>query len=344
MLFAFTEDQIAITEAAREMLIEQTDPARLRRQLEAGDTRDAERWTTIREMGLIGLLAPESTGGMGLELTDFIGIAEAAGYAGLPEPLIETAGVAVPLLAAIGDDARIAAVLEGASVGIGYPGRKFVADADTAEFLLLADGEDLHLVERADVTLTRRECFDPFRRLFTVDWTPSNATRQAVGWGDARDRGAVLAAAQLVGLGQRAIDMAVAYAKERHQFGKPIGSYQAVKHLIASAQVAIEFARPVVHAAAAELPLGTLAAQARISHAKIAAGEAADLAARTSVQVHGAMGMTWEIDLHFFLKRALALRGDWGTPAEHRARVMRRIADLPTGPDLTFSSEVPTQR
>ena len=151
----------------------------------------------------------------------------------------------------------------------------------------------------------------------------------------------MLAAAQLVGLGQRCIDLAVTYAKERQQFGKPIGSYQAVKHLIATAQVQIEFARPVVHAASAELPLGTLAAQARVSHAKIAAGEAADLAARTAVQVHGAMGMTWEIDLHFYLKRVMALRNDWGTPAAHGARVLRRITSLPTGPDRTFASEMP---
>ena len=162
----------------------------------------------------------------------------------------------------------------------------------------------------------------------------------STGWVDTADRGALLAAAQLIGLGQRCIDLAVAYAKDRTQFGKPIGSTQAVKHLISSAQVKIEFARPVVQAAAAELTLGTLRSRARVAHAKIAAGEAADLAARTSVQVHGAMGMTWEVDLHFFLKRAFALRHAWGTAADHRTTVIQRITTLPTGPETTFAAEL----
>ncbi|MDO6414581.1 acyl-CoA dehydrogenase family protein [Sphingomonas sp. BIUV-7] len=340
MQFAFTEDQLAITQAAREMLVETCQPADLRRMLAAQAARDAARWQTIVDMGLLGLLAPDEAAGMGLAPVDLVGIAEAAGYVGLPEPLVETAGIGVPLLAALGDASRLAAAIAGESVAIGYPGRRFVADADTAGTLLLADGDALHLVDAKDVGLTRQESIDPFRRLFRVDWTPTEATRQTIGWGDTADRGAVMTAAQLIGIGQRAIDLAVAYAKERNQFGKPIGSYQAIKHLIATAQVAVEFARPVVYAAAAELPLDSVASRARISHAKIVAGEAADLATRTAVQVHGAMGITWEIDVHFFLKRALALRADWGTTAFHTARVLERIMTLPTGPDLTFSSDV----
>jgi alkylation response protein AidB-like acyl-CoA dehydrogenase len=150
----------------------------------------------------------------------------------------------------------------------------------------------------------------------------------------------VLAAAQLIGVGQRAIDMAVAYAKDRTQFGKPIGSYQAVKHLAANAQVKVEFARPVVQAAAAELPLGTLASRARVAHAKIVAAEAADLATRNAVQIHGAMGMTWEVDLHFWVKRAIALAHAWGSSVTHMRTVTERIATLPIGPDLTFASEM----
>ncbi|MFC4595768.1 acyl-CoA dehydrogenase family protein [Sphingobium tyrosinilyticum] len=340
MEFAFTEDQIAITQAAREMLIDTCTPADLRKMLTTGQARDEARWATIKEMGLLGLMAPESAGGLGMGLTDFVGVAEAAGYVGLPEPLVEHAGIAVPLLAALGENDRLVEAIDGHTVALGYPGRAFVADADTAVALLLSDGDTLHLLETAAVELSRQKSIDPFRRLYSVDWTPSAATRRDGGWSDIMDRGAVLAAAQLIGLAQRSIDLAVAYAKERTQFGKPIGSYQAVKHLIATAQVKIEFARPVVYAAAAELALGTLPAKARVSHAKIAAGDAADLATRTAVQVHGAMGVTWEVDLHFFLKRAQALRFDWGTPAQHRARVMERMLNAPTGPDQSFASEV----
>jgi alkylation response protein AidB-like acyl-CoA dehydrogenase len=341
MEFAFTEDQQSITQAARDMLLETCTPAGLRKMLDKGEMLDKSRWRTISEMGLPGMLAPEDDGGLGLSLTDFICIAEAAGYAGLPEPLVELAGVVVPLLAGLEDNRGwLARAIAGEIISIGHPANPFVADGDAAGAFLLGDGHDIHLVETAAVILTREESVDPFRRLFRVDWTPSPATRVGTGWGVTAERGALLAAAQMIGLGQRCIDMAVAYAKDRHQFGKPIGSYQAVKHLLATAQVKIEFARPVVYAAAAELPLGTLASRARVAHAKIAAGEAADLAARTAVQVFGAMGMTWEVDLHFFLKRALALKFAWGTAAEHRATIVSRISRLPTGPAATFAAEL----
>lgn len=341
MQFAFTEDQLTITEAAREMLVETCTPAELRRQLEAGKPRDDARWATISEMGLIGLLAPESAGGLGMGLVDLIGIAEAAGYVGLPEPLVESAGLVVPLLARLEDNRGwLNKVMAGAVIAVGHPVNPFVADADSADALLLAEGDDIHLVAPSDVTLTRAESFDPFRRLFTVAWTPSAATKVGNGWGDTVDRGALLAAAEMIGLAQRSIDLAVAYAKDRVQFGKPIGTTQAIKHMVSSAQVKVEFARPVVHAAAAELPLGTLAARARIAHAKIAAGSAADVATRMAVQAHGAMGMTWEVDLHFFLKRAFALNYAWGTPNAHRATVMERIGTVRTGPDATFAAEM----
>jgi alkylation response protein AidB-like acyl-CoA dehydrogenase len=341
MQFAFTEDQLTITQAARDMLVETCTPADLRTLLNSGEPRDDARWSTISEMGLLGILAPESAGGLGMDMVDLIGIAEAAGYVGLPEPLVEMAGITIPLLARLADNRGwLDKALEGAVFAIGHPSNPFVADADSADALLLTDGNDIHLVDRSAVTLTRAESFDPFRRLFTVDWTSSAATKIGSDWGDTADRGALLAAAQMIGLAQRCIDLAVAYAKDRVQFGKPIGSTQAIKHMISSAQVKVEFARPVVHAAAAELPLGTLASRARIAHAKIAAGSAADVASRMAVQAHGAMGMTWEVDLHFFLKRAFALNYAWGTPAVHGETVMARIAKVRTGPDATFAREV----
>lgn len=341
MHFAFTDDQNAINEAARGMLVETCTPAQLRLMLKEGRTIDEARWQTICEMGLLGMLVPESRGGMGLAMADFIAIAEAAGYCALPEPLIELAGITLPLLAGLEDrDGLLDAGLGGNLIALGHPVNRLVADADHATALLLGDGDTVHLLERVDVELEHRESFDPFRRLFAVKWTPTPATLVSRGWGDTAERGAVLAAAQLIGLAQRSIDISVAYAKDRMQFGKPIGSYQAVKHLLANAQVKVEFARPVVHAAAAELPLGTPASRARAAHAKIAAGAAADLASRTAVQVHGAMGMTWEVDVHFFLKRIAALRNAWGNEAAHTATVIERITSLPTGPDSTFASSV----
>jgi alkylation response protein AidB-like acyl-CoA dehydrogenase len=346
MQFAFTEDQLAINLAAREMLVETCTTASLRAMLADDRAVDEDRWRTICEMGLPGMLAPEDMGGMGLGLADFIGIAEAAGYVGLPEPLVELAGVTIPLLAGLRGEGfadpgdLLGAAMGGNYIALGHPANRFVADADRAIALVLGDGDDLHIVEHVDARLERQTSFDPFRRLYAVGWKPSPASRVGSGWGDTAERGAVLAAAQMIGLAQRCINISVTYAKDRSQFGKPIGSYQAVKHLLANAQVKVEFARPVVHAAAAELPLGTLAAKARVAHAKIAAGAAAELAAQTAVQVHGAMGMTWEVDVHFFLKRALALKNSWGGSDGHVATVIERITALPTGPDATFASEL----
>ena len=130
------------------------------------------------------------------------------------------------------------------------------------------------------------------------------------------------------------IALAAEYAKERHQFGKPIGSFQAVKHLLAGAQVKLEFARPVVYAAAWALDAGEHRSASRsASAAKAYASEAATEAARVSLQVHGAIGYTWECDLHLFLKRAWALAEAWGSAADHRRRLLDSL--LPralTGP------------
>jgi alkylation response protein AidB-like acyl-CoA dehydrogenase len=340
MQFTFTEDQVEIAEAARGILLDTCAPADLRALLSKDGVHDAKRLSAIREMGLFGMLAPESDGGLGLEPRYFAPIAEAAGYVALPEPLIEQAGIAIPILSGLQSDLGwLEAATRECLIAVGAPVNPFVLDADSATVLLLAAGEDIHLVERKAVRLHRVESIDPLRRLYRVEWTPTRSTRVGHGWRRATELGALWTAGQLLGLAQRAVDMAVEYAKQRTQFGKPIGSYQAVKHLLANAQVKIEFARPVYNAAAAEI--GTQPeAWARVSHAKLAATTAADTAMRAALQVHGAMGYTWECDLHFYLKRSLALTYSWGDAAFHRAGVIRRLESLPVGPEFTFATEV----
>jgi alkylation response protein AidB-like acyl-CoA dehydrogenase len=348
MNFDLTDEQRMTAETLRTLLAAECTPARLRRQLAEGLARDPARWRRLTDLGLLGALAPEDQGGLGLQAIDLIAAAEACGYFALPEPLVEQAGVVVPLLAEVETPltaAWLPRVIRGeATVAIGHPSNPLVSDADTAGALVLVHGGELHLIEQAEAALVRQQSVDPFRRLFRVDWTPRAETRIAEGaqaaaaLDRALDRGALFAAAQLLGLAQRSVDLAAAYAKERVQFGRPIGSYQAVKHLLANVQVKIEFARPVAQAAAAQIDNDDQFAKARISHAKLAAGEAADLAARTAVQVHGAMGYSWEVDVHFFLKRALALTHAWGAPAFHRQRVIGRIRRGPLGPDQTFAT------
>lgn len=341
MRVAFTKDQNELTAAVREMLVSTCTPADLRRLLESPDAVDEQRWSTAVEMGILGVLVPEEQGGLGLSVVDFVGIAEAAGYVALPEPLVELAGVVAPCLAlAEQDRGWLERVLAGELVAVADPTAPWVVNADVAKALLLVADESVHLVDASSVKTERDRSFDQFRRLFKVRWEPGADTDLQVGCAAMRARGTLFAAAQLLGLAQRCIDISVGYAKERTQFGRAIGVNQAVKHHLATAQVKVEFARPVVHAAAAELALGNLAAEARLAHAKISAAAAADYAAEIAVQVHGAMGYTWEADVHFFLKRAFALKYAWGDPALQMGRVIERLNKLPTGPDLTFASEV----
>lgn len=337
MEFTLSDEQRMFADSAKQVFADTCGPQQWRSQMESGAPCDAGRWGQIAEMGLTLLLLPEASGGLELGEVDFALIAEQAGYAALPEPLAESAGVAAPMLAAL---APGHAALEDpqATIAIQHPANPYVLDADLASAILLHRGGEAWLASPDQVTLTRQHSIDPFRRLFSVEWDTASA--QCLGpadWDLAYDRGALFAAATGLGLAQRAVDLAVAYAQERQQFGKPIGSYQAVKHHLSSAQVAIEFARPVVMAAAAEIGNRDVQAQARVSHAKLVALEAAEQAARASLQVHGAMGYSWEVDVHLFLKRALALGQAWGTPASHRARIARRVFDQPLGPDLTFA-------
>jgi len=340
MDFTLSPEQHMFADTARAVFADTCTPDHWRRQMETGASGDEARWQAIAETGLTTLMLPEAAGGMGLSEIDFALIAEAAGYVALPEPLVESAGVAAPLLAAIVPTCPVLAD-PAARVALQHPANPLVADADIATALILYRGGAAYLAPPDAVRLTRRQSIDPFRRLFAVDCDIADAEPLGTpDWELAFDRGALFAAAQGLGLAQRVVDMAVAYAKERQQFGKPIGSYQAVKHHLASAQVAIEFARPVVMAAAVEIGHRDLQARARVSHAKIVALEAADQAARASIQVHGAMGYSWEVDVHLFLKRALGLNNAWGTPGFHRARIARRLFTRATGPDQTFAREL----
>lgn len=341
MNFTFSDEQRMFAEAAEAVLAETCEPLRLRRMLNDAAPFDAQRWAAIVETGLTQVLVPEACDGLGLGALDFTLIAEAAGRNLLPEPLVESAGVAVPLLAAVSPASGYLAN-PGARIAIGHPINPLVADADIADAILLHHEGTTHLLKPTQVRLARRESIDPFRRLFAVEWSPARRSQISGDvrlWDDALDRGALFSAAQGLGLAQRAVDLAVAYASERLQFGKPIGSYQAVKHLLASAQVKIEFARPVLQAAAAGFEARDIFSRARISQAKIACLEAADHAARASLQAHGAMGYSYEVDVHLILKRALGLTFTWGDPAYQRARVAERVFGRCTGPDQTFATE-----
>ncbi len=299
-------------------------------------------------MGALGLQVPETRGGLGMNEVDMVLLLEECGRAALPEPFAETAAVAAPLLASLNDCAEAQSILSAIAQGsaIVTPSHEinpFVSDAHIADFVLLSRGDEIHLLKRDQIEAELQESSDPCRKLFKLRWTPAVGSRVAAGQqgrslsDDMLNRAALAVAAQQLGVATRLTDMAVAYACEREQFGKAIGSFQAVKHQLANVAVRVEFARPVVARAAFCVATEAAERSVAVSHAKIAACEAATAAAKTALQVHGAIGYTWEVDLQIWMKRAWALDKTWGASRVHQARIAAALLGGEAAPSFGFS-------
>jgi len=357
MDFTITEDQATLTQGVRDYLAGVHTPEVLRALDASESRRSADVWQGLTEMGLPGLLVPEAQGGLGLSLLDAVLIAAELGRAGVAEPLADTALVAAPLLAKAGNqDALLAAIAKGdVKVALPHLVNPWVADLDGTSHLLSGEGKALRLAScspaKAGVQETKvdgprlspgnteytpLDSVDPLRRLFA----PVAAEGVEVGSADALlDHAALITAAQLVGVADAMLEQATDYAKNRSQFGQPIGSFQAVKHHLATTVVKIEFAKPVIQRAAIALEEGSPSASVHVSHAKLAASDAAWAMSETAIQTHGAMGYTYEVDLHFWMKRAWALSGAWGDRAFHLARIDAAVIGgaLPIGPGHSFA-------
>ncbi len=341
MDFTFTEDQLLFRDSVRDFLRNEVTPERIRTGWENDGSESL--WPQLAELGLTGMTVPEEHGGLGMSALDFVLLAEECGYVALPEPLVHNVLVVAPLLASLGGDLaanwlpKIAAGEAQVAVGLAEAG--LVADADRADLLLLQRDGWLHAMAPGDATLSRNESVDPSRRLFAVEFEKEAAvSAEFAQLARAFDHGALGAAVESLGLAQRMVDLSVAYTSDRQQFGKPVGSFQAVKHHMANVAVRLEYARAPVYRAAWSLAQGLAEAAVQVSHAKLAACEAAALAAKHSIQVHGAMGYTWEVDLHIYMKRAWALAGAWGDTGFHKQRVADALldGDLPLGAGATF--------
>lgn len=354
MDFTFTDDQVAFRDAISRFLMTEAAPEMLREIWETDVGRSPELRAKIAAQGLMGLSVPEAHGGMGLTDIDWVLMTQELGYYAIPDSLADTAYVAAGLLAGLpeGHPARAAwlpRMVDGSvRIAVGHPINPWVADAHLADLLLLPHGGELHAVPHEAVTLAPLASIDASRRLAQVRWTPSPATCIAEAgegtalWRDALNRGALNVAGQSVGLAQRMLDMSVDYVAQRKQFGKAIGSFQAVKHHLADVATKIEFAKPVLYRAAVALATGDGHADALISHAKLACGNAAWTAGRKGIQVHGAMGYTWEVDLQMFMKRAWVLDAAWGDRGFHKDRLGRalfRTEGAPLGPAATLGCD-----
>jgi alkylation response protein AidB-like acyl-CoA dehydrogenase len=294
MNFDLSDDQREIKRTAREFLSARYPLAEVRRLA----LEDERGWTDAQWNEMVELGWPE-IGELGT--VEMVVVAEELGYACAPTPLQST--WAASALGADLNGGRGAVVVDGLS-----------ADAGTADVLVDWDGAT---ITGASVEPIR--ALDPTRRWFRV----SGGERAGGGSDVERGRGqaTIMNAAESVGVAQRAMDMAVDYAKERKQFDRPIGTYQAVSHACAQMLLEVEGARSAVYWAAWALDYEPETAPLAVACAKAYAGDAGRRVPRAALQVHGGIGFTWEHDLHFFLKRAKANAHAVGTARQHRARV-----------------------
>ena len=287
MRFELTDDQRDFADSL-ERLLTGADPVKAARAWADGDHEPGLKlWGRLAEQGVTMLATEASPVEVCLAF-------EALGRHAVPGPWVESAAY---LPVALGRE------VEGVATVAAPPHVPLALDADVADEVYVGTTRVTEVGEL-------RTSVDRTRRLFDVGAEP-------VAWDAAFDLAALATSAQLLGAGERVLADSVAYVKQRKQFGREIGSYQAIKHALADVRIGLDFARPLVFAAT----LGEVSPSA----AKVATAEAAYRAARTGLQVHGAVGYTAELDLSLWLTKIRALVTAWGTPAVHRERLLAEV-------------------
>jgi alkylation response protein AidB-like acyl-CoA dehydrogenase len=328
MIFQFTEEQRLIRSEVRSLLDREWTPSYLRAAWQS-DKPALHIRKRLTQLGVRSITVPQDLGGIGGDELDLVLVLEEYGRAAVPDAIATEVAVALPLLAAVGGEVakkwllRVAAGEANVTVLLGD--RAYVADADAADLLLAAGATGkIVALEKGVANLVRQPSVDGGRRMFSVSNRGGMLLKVDLpAVNKARDRAAFTESALLLGLSERMLDMAVAHAKSREQFGLPIGSFQAIKHRLAQAKTAIELARPVVYAAAWSLARSQPDTSVSVSLAKLFANRAANSAARHALQVHGAIGFAAEHDLHLYMKRAKALElASGGTGSQ-----LKRLAD-----------------
>ncbi|HJQ43761.1 MAG TPA: acyl-CoA dehydrogenase [Jatrophihabitantaceae bacterium] len=303
-------------------LIDRADVASVLRARATGDAAPVRAlWRQLAGAGVTALGTAEKHGGFGADAVDLvIGFTE-LGRGAVPGPWVESVAVLPGLIAGSDDEERIAAMAEGEQIATlaAPPAAPYAADADLADAVYLLDGATLSRARSG----VEHESVDQSRRL--VEVRPDAVIATDRDCAAAHDLGALASAAYIRGTGAALLDRATEYAKQRSQFGRAIGSFQAVKHQLADAIVALELAEPLVFAAALAVRDDSETRSRDVSAAKVACTDAAYLSARVALQVHGAIGYTAEYDLALWLTKVRALVSAWGTQQQHRDRVLAAL-------------------
>ncbi|MCU1428345.1 MAG: acyl-CoA dehydrogenase domain protein [Actinomycetia bacterium] len=343
MDFDLSDDQIALRDGACELLDDLASPARVRAHTTTGEAYDGALWRAMTEQGWLGVDAQERHGGLGLGTVEVAVLLEELGRHCAPAPFL-TNVLAANAFAAAGDDATVERLVGGdaiACVGWVRDGRTFAVEehggrvalhgrvgpvvyAPSADIAVIVGTDAVYAVNLDALGRPAREpAMDLTRELGWLHFDNTDATK--LGGADVRDavldRGASYVAAEMLGGASRALDMTVEYAKDRVQFGRPIGSFQAIKHRCADMLVDVEGMRSTVYWAAWCIGATDPDASVAASTAKVWGSDASKRVMASALQVHGGIGFTWEHDLHFFLKRAQLDQLSFGDASYHRARL-----------------------
>ncbi|KRA32727.1 MULTISPECIES: acyl-CoA dehydrogenase family protein [unclassified Nocardioides] len=301
MRFELTTDQKDFASSLESLLAASDTVGAARAWAEGNHEAGLKLWQRLAEQGLT-MLASEATP------VEVVVAFEALGRHAVPCPWVESAAY-LPL--ALGRE------IEGVATVAVPPQVPWALDADVADEVYVAGPDGLSAATVGELNVS----VDRARRLFDVrlDTSSPGGSDYSTNLRAAFDLAVLATAAQLLGAGERVLADSVTYVKQRKQFGREIGSYQAIKHALAHVRIALDFARPLVFGAALD------PTPRSVSAAKVACGDAAYLASRTGLQVHGAIGYTQEFDLSIWITKIRALVTAWGTPAFHRARILESL-------------------
>jgi alkylation response protein AidB-like acyl-CoA dehydrogenase len=322
MDFDLSADQIALRDGARELLDGLASPERVRAHTTGDTPFDGTLWQAMVEQGWLGIEVPEERGGVGLGAVEVAVLSEELGRHAAPAPFASTI-LALDALGAAGDDSLTERLLAGDAIAcVAWDPAAPVPYAPSADLAVVCADDGVYTIELRERP-SREPAMDLTRELGWLPFDRANARK--IGGADARarlrDRGATFAAADLLGGAARALEMAVDYAKDRVQFGRPIGSFQAVKHRCADMLVDVEGMRSTVYWAAWCIGANDPDASVAASTAKVWCADASKRVMASALQVHGGIGFTWEHDLHFFMKRAQLDQLAFGDASFHRARL-----------------------
>jgi alkylation response protein AidB-like acyl-CoA dehydrogenase len=331
MDFRLTEDQLSLQKGAREFLQKECTPAVVRTAFESDNGDSPVLYSKMADLGWLALAVPEEQGGLGLGLVEQAVLLEQLGYFNAPTAFFSVAALAIPILLQLGALDKLPGLVDGSRKLAVVLDPTFVLDAQLADGFIVVNEDRVRLVEAKDAKVVMHSSMDGTRRSGSVEISSSSGEDigSTSGVQAVIDQATAALCAECVGGMQWALDTTVDYVKVRTQFGRPIGSFQSVKHRLADALLRTESARSAAYYAAWANANGAGDAALSAAVAKAYISDAHQWVTGEAIQLHGGIGFTWEHDAHLYFKRAVVNATTLNDAEYHRERAL--MLTLPGG-------------